>query len=108
MELSAIIAIIRGDRLEHVELSLQELGVRGLSVSKGKGYGEYPNFFARDWMVENVRLEIFTTRDKVDAIAATIMRAAHTGARGDGIVVVYPIEKFFNVRLGAPAMPDAV
>jgi nitrogen regulatory protein P-II 1 len=107
MELSAIVAIVRSDRLEEVEVGLQQLGVRGVSVSKVKGYGEYPNFFARDWMVESVRIEIFTTQDKVDAITATIMKTAHTGARGDGIVVVYPIERFYNIRQGAQVTPDA-
>ena len=107
MELTAIIAIIRSDRLEEVELGLQELGVMGVSVSKVKGYGEHANFFARDWMVESVRLEIFTRKDHVEAITATIMNTAHTGARGDGVVVVYPIERLFNVRLQSEAVPDA-
>ena len=108
MELSAIIAIISSDRLEQVELGLQELGVAGVSVSKVKGYGEYRNFFAHDWMVESVRLEIFTRKDKMEAITAAIMKTAHTGAPGDGIVVVYPIERFLNIRLQSEATPDHV
>ncbi len=107
MELSAVIAIIRREKLEEVERALRELGVSGISVSKVKGYGEYHNFFAGDWMVENVRLEIFTRKDKVDAITETILNTAYTGSRGDGIVAVFPIEKFFNVRLQSEAVPDA-
>lgn len=106
MDLSAVIAIIRRDRLEEVEKELRRIGVRGISVSKVKGYGEYHNFFAEDWMVESVRLEIFTRKDKVDAITSAIMKAAHTGSPGDGIVSVYPIEKFFNIRLRSEATPD--
>ena len=108
MDLSVIIAIIRRDMLENVEQGLRELGVRGVTVSKVKGYGNYHNFFARDWMVESVRLEIFTRKDKVDAIAAAIMKTAHTGSPGDGVVVVYPIEKFFNIRHQSEATPDHV
>lgn len=107
MELNAVIAIIRRDMLEDVERSLQELGVKGVSVSKVKGYGEYPNFFTRDWMVDSVRLEIFTRKDKVDEITAAIMKAAHTGSPGDGIIVVYPVAKYFNIRLRSEATPDA-
>lgn len=106
MDLSVIIAIIRRDRLENVEQGLREMGVRGITVSKVKGYGNYHNFFAQDWMVESVRLEIFTRKDKVDAIAAAIMKTAHTGSPGDGVVVAYPIEKFFNIRLRSEATPD--
>ena len=106
MDLKAVIAIIRRDRLEQVEKGLREIGVRGINVSKIKGYGEYHNFFTADWMVDSVRLEIFTRKDRVDAILATILENGHTGSPGDGIVVVYPIERFVNVRLRSDVTPD--
>lgn len=59
-------------------------------------------------MVESVRLEIFTRTDKVDALTAAIVKAAHTGLVGDGIVVVYLIQKFLNIRLRSEATPDQV
>lgn len=106
MDLRAVIAVVRRDRLERIEEELQNLGVRGITVSKVKGYGEYQDFFTRDWMVENVRLDIFTRKDKVEAIVAVLMKAAHTGTPGDGIVVVHPIEAFLNIRLQSEATPD--
>jgi nitrogen regulatory protein P-II 1 len=74
MDLSVVLAAIRGNVLERVEQGLREIDVRGISVSKVKGYGEYHNFFARDYMVESVRLEIFTRTDKVDAITPAHVR----------------------------------
>ncbi len=106
MDLSVVIAIIRREALEAVEKALREFDVKSISVSKVKGYGEYHNFFARDWMVESVRVEIFTRKDKVDTITSAIMNAAHSGSPGDGIVVVYPVERFFNIRLRSEATPD--
>jgi nitrogen regulatory protein P-II 1 len=108
MDLRAVIAIIRRDQLERVEKGLREIGVRGINVSKVKGYGEYHNFFAADWMVESVRLEIFTRKDRVDAIMATILDTGHTGSPGDGVVVVYPIERFANIRLRSDVTPDNI
>ena len=108
MDLRAVIAIIRRDRLERVEQDLREIGVRGINVSKVKGYGEYHNFFTADWMVDSVRLEIFTRKDKVDAITAAIVEAGHTGSPGDGVVVVYPIERFVNIRLRSDVTPDNI
>jgi nitrogen regulatory protein P-II 1 len=108
MDLRAVIAIIRRDRLERVEEGLREIGVRGINVSKVKGYGEYHNFFAADGMVDSVRLEIFTRKDRIDAIMAAILDAGHTGSPGDGIVVVYPIERFANIRLRSDAIPDNI
>ena len=108
MDLSAVIAIIRRGQLERVEKGLREIGVRGINVSKVKGYGEYHNFFTADWMMESVRLEIFTRNERVDAILATILETGHTGSPGDGVVVVYPIERFANIRLRSDVTPDNI
>ena len=106
MDTKLIIAIIRRDRLEPVEQKLQEIGVERINVSKVKGYGEYRDFFARDWMVEEVQIEIFTRQYKVESIAAAIMEAAHTGVPGDGVVAVIPIDKLFLIRTRAEATPE--
>lgn len=106
MEIRAVVAYIRRNKLEDVEKRLQEIGVERIDVSKVKGYGEYHDFFARDWMVEAVRVEILTRRDEVDAIAAAIMDAAHTGVPGDGVVAVVPVEKFYLIRTRSEATPD--
>lgn len=106
MDIRAVVAYIRRDKLEDVEKRLQEIGVERIDVSKVKGYGEYHDFFARDWMVEEVRVEILTRRDEVDAIAAAIMDAAHTGLPGDGVVAVVPIEKLYLIRTRSEATPD--
>ncbi len=106
MDIKQIVAIIRRDKLEEVEKKLQGMGVERINVSKVKGYGEYHDFFARDWMIEEVRLEIFTRKGKVETITAAIMDAAHTGVPGDGIVAVVPVEKFFLIRTRSEAIPD--
>lgn len=103
MDIKLIIAIIRRDKLEAVEQRLKGTGVERINVSKVKGYGEYHDFFARNWMVEEVRLEIFTKHDEVEKITTAIMNAAHTGVPGDGVVAVIPVEKFFLNRTRAEA-----
>ncbi len=106
MDIKLVIAIIRHDKLEPVEQKLKETGVERINVSKVKGYGEYHNFFARNWMVEEVRIDIFTRNDEVEKIAAAIMDAAHTGVPGDGVIAVVPVEKFFLIRTRAEATPQ--
>jgi nitrogen regulatory protein P-II 1 len=105
LEFRKVTAIVRAEVLERVERRLQELGVPGLSVTRVKGYGEYANFFARDWLVEHVRIEIFVTRQRAAEIAAAIVTAGRTGAKGDGIVAVLPVEAVYHVRTGALATP---
>jgi nitrogen regulatory protein P-II 1 len=98
MEWKNIIAIIRTDKLEDVESRLKEINVRGISVTKGKGYGEYANFFTSDWYVTHARLEIYCEALRTDEIANIIIEAAHTGVAGDGIVTVLPVEKIYRIR----------
>lgn len=106
MDIKLIIAIIRRDKLEPVEQKLKDTGVERVNISKIKGYGEYHDFFSRDWMVEEVKLEIFTRKDKVEAVTEAIMDAAHTGLPGDGIIAVVPIEKFLLIRTQSEATPE--
>lgn len=98
MEAKKITAIIRCTCLEAVEGRLRELGVKGMSVTHVKGLGEYANFFTRDWLTDHTRIEIFTSQEKADAIVAAIMECANTGARGDGIVAVLPVDKVYRIR----------
>jgi nitrogen regulatory protein P-II 1 len=106
MNIKLITAIFPRDRLEAVEKTLQAIGVERIDVSKVRGYGEYRNFYARDWMIDEVKLDIFTRTDEVESIATAIMDGAHTGEPGDGIVAVVPIEKFYLIRTRSEATPD--
>lgn len=100
MEFRKVTAIIKSEVLEKVEQGLRDIGIQGISVTKVKGFGEYANFYSRDWMVSvsHVRIEIFTEKAKVKAIVNAILEAAHLGLPGDGIVVVVPVEQIFRVR----------
>ncbi len=98
MKTNAVIAIIRTDALEQVEVCLRELGIKGISVSQVKGYGEYEDFYSRDHMTVHVRLEIFTAESRAEKIAHCIMKAAHVGQPDDGIVTILPVKKFYRIR----------
>jgi nitrogen regulatory protein P-II 1 len=108
MELKKIIAIIRSGLLKDVEGRLKKIGVRGLTVTRVKGYGEEKAIWAQDWLGEHARIEIFADKIKADAIAAAIMEVAHTGAQGDGIVCILPVEKIFRIRTKSEVKPDEI
>ena len=106
MELRKVTAIIRTAVFEKVEKRLQAMGVHGMSVARVRGYGQYANYFATDWLVTHLRIEIFTERTKAEQFAAAIVEAAHCGAPGDGIVVILPVEKMFRIRSKSEVRPD--
>lgn len=108
MKYKKIIAIIRVGHLEKVEHGLQEHGVKGITVSRIKGFGEYANYFSRNGMCEHARIELFVSEDEVPQIVERIMETAHTGASGDGMVAVVPVEALYRIRTKQPATSDEV
>lgn len=106
MALRKVVAIVRNETLEKVEGRLVELQVKGISVTKVKGYGEYANFFKPDWMVTHSRVEIFTEEAEAVRIAAAIMEVAHTGMDGDGIVAILPVLKLYKIRTKSEVLPE--
>lgn len=103
-----VTAIVRMDRVERVEAALQDIHVSGVSVTPVKGYGEYVDFFARDWMAEYVRFEIFTSAQHAERIVGVILDAASSGTRGDGIVCLSPVERVWRVRSKRLAPADEI
>jgi nitrogen regulatory protein P-II 1 len=101
-----IIANFRDDRLGDVEKRLEKLGVERINVCKVKGFGEYHNFFAPNWLTREVRLEVFTKQEEVEVVASAIMEAAHTGVPGDGVVAVLPIERLYLIRTRSEATSE--
>jgi len=106
MQLKKIVAIIRNRFLIEVENRLVEMRVKGISVTKVKGYGEYVNFFNANWLVTHSRIEIFTEEGRVDEIAAAIMEVANTGQEGDGILAVIPVSKLYRIRTKSEITQD--
>jgi len=108
MELALVVAIMPAPDLADVERRLAGIGVRGITVTKVKGYGEHANFFSRDWMTDEVKVEVFAARDKVEGITATILDSIHTGSPGDGIVAVLHVDQVFSGRTRTAAIPNWV
>lgn len=98
MHIRKVTAIVRCTLLEQVERRLQEIGLPGMTVTHVKGFGEYANFFRRDWTVTHARIEVFVDRDDSDRIVEAILDAAHTGAPGDGMIAVLPVERMYRIR----------
>lgn len=98
MEFVNIVAIIRSGVLKRVEEKLREVGAPGVTVSHIRGYGEYADLYKDDWMVEQIRLDIFAAEADAERIVTALMEAAHTGMEGDGVVAVMPVQSLYHVR----------
>ncbi|MCG5078532.1 P-II family nitrogen regulator [Paraburkholderia tagetis] len=105
MELKCVVAVVRPEVVEVLERKLGAIHIHGVTVTRVRGFGAHPNYFADDWTTEHVKIEIFAQAENVDALVKTIMDIAHVGGIGDGVVAVIPVEKFFRVRNQAEAGP---
>ena len=108
MEIRKVIAIVRSSALQDVLKSLKALKVEGVTVFPVKGYGEHANFYKSDWMVDNVKVELFTKLSRVDAIVNAILESPHAGVAGHGMIAVMPVEKLYRINTGAEATPDEI
>jgi len=108
MELKNVIAIIPTEILGKVEKQLQKIGVKGVTVTQVRGYGEHKDLLREDWLHTHARIEIFAAKTKADLIAAVIMETACTGMPGNGIVCILPVEKIYRIRTKSEANPEEI
>src|SRR6266496_3245368 len=76
MEFKKIVAIVRTQVLGDVEDRLVSMRVKGISVTRVKGYGEYTTFIHPDWRFTHARIEIYTEQSMVELIVEAILESA--------------------------------
>ena len=99
--------IIRPFKLEEVKEALNNVGVRGMTVSEvrgsGRSRGHTELYRGNEYTIEFVpklKLEIVIAEEDVDKVVAAVQQAAATGKIGDGKVFVLPIEETIRIRTG--------
>ncbi len=98
MNYRKVTAIFRLALLGNVVKKLQELGVKGVTVTKVKGYGEYADYYAKDLLTTHARVELFVEKKEAEIIAQAIMDVACLDMEGDGVVAILPVEKLYRIR----------
>jgi nitrogen regulatory protein PII len=100
-------AIIRAERLQHVQDALDELGVSGLTVTevmgcgRQKGYTEqYRGSRANISLLPKLKVESVVSDTAVDKAVDAIVGGAYTGETGDGRVFAYDVEQAIRIRTG--------
>lgn len=109
-------AVIQPFKLDAVTLALEEIpAFRGMTVSDCRGFGQEklagahdaapgaspPHRHGADFIdfTTKLKLEIAVVgRAGADLVVGTIARTAHTGRRGDGKIVAWPLARVVRVR----------
>lgn len=99
--------IIRPFKLEEVKEALNNVGVRGITVSEIRGFGRSRGhtelYRGSEYTIEFVpklKLEIVVAEENVDKVIEAVQQSASTGKIGDGKVFVLPIDEIIRIRTG--------
>ena len=100
-------AIIKPFKLDEVKEALNDLGIKGLTVTEAKGFGRQKGhtelYRGAEYVVEflpKVKLEILVADERAGAIAKAIEDAARTGQIGDGKIFILPVDEALRIRTG--------
>lgn len=100
-------AIIKPFKVDDVKEALNEIGIKGMTISEVKGYGRQKGhkeiYRGAEYIVDFIpkaKLEIVVEAVHVDEVVECIRQAANTGKIGDGKIFVLPIEEVVRVRTG--------
>jgi nitrogen regulatory protein P-II 1 len=102
-----VTAVVKPHKWEDVRVTLEGVGVTGMTVSEVSGYGRQKGhtevYRGAEYdiaLVPKVRIEIVVADGDVQAVVDAIVSSAQTGRIGDGKVWVQAVESVVRVRTG--------
>ena len=100
-------AIIKPFKLDEVKDQLNEIGVKGITVSEVKGFGRQKGhaelYRGAEHIVDflpKIKLEIIVSDELVDDVINAVTKSAQTGRIGDGKIFVTSLEDTIRIRTG--------
>ena len=103
-------AIIKPFKLDEVKDALNEVGLKGITVTEAKGFGRQKGhtelYRGAEYVVDflpKVKIEIVLEDALVEKAIEAIQQAAHTGRIGDGKIFVTNVEEAIRIRTGRRA-----
>jgi nitrogen regulatory protein P-II 2 len=102
-----IVAVIRPEKLEAVQLALNAVDVYLMTASDVRGCGRQRGFTEQYRgnqvvirLLSKVKLEIAVNDDYVKPAVDAILKAAHSGNIGDGKIFVLDLGECYRIRTG--------
>jgi nitrogen regulatory protein PII len=100
-------AIIRPDRFDNVAQVLEEEGFSGFTITDVRGHGQSPEKVG-EWrgqtyelhVTHKLQIAMIVEDGEVTAAVKAIIKAARTGALGDGLVTVTDVAAVYSIRTG--------
>jgi nitrogen regulatory protein P-II 1 len=100
-------AIIKPFKLDEVKDSLNDLGIKGMTITEVKGFGRQKGhtetYRGAEYTVDfvpKVKIEIVVSDEIVQRAVEAITNAAKTGTIGDGKIFITSLSEAIRIRTG--------
>jgi nitrogen regulatory protein P-II 1 len=105
--LKKIEAIIKPFKLDEVKDALNDMGIKGMTISEVKGFGRQKGhteiYRGAEYVIDflpKVKIEVVVEQEMSGKVVEVIQKAARTGKIGDGKIFVLPVEEVIRIRTG--------
>jgi nitrogen regulatory protein P-II 1 len=105
--LKKIEAIVKPFKLDEVKDALNDLGIKGMTISEVKGFGRQKGhteiYRGAEYVIDflpKVKIEVVVEEGMAGKVIEVIQKAARTGKIGDGKIFVLPVEEVIRIRTG--------
>ncbi|MBS3779947.1 MAG: P-II family nitrogen regulator [Desulfovermiculus sp.] len=99
--------IVRPFKVDEVKDKLNDVGIKGMTVTEVKGYGRQRGhteiYRGAEYEVDFVpkaKIEVVVEDSLVDQAVTATQEAARTGKIGDGKIFITPTEQAIRIRTG--------
>ena len=99
--------IIKPFKLDEVKDALNEIGVKGMTITDIKGFGRQKGhtelYRGAEYVVDfvpKVKIEVIVPDELVEKICSVIEKTAKTGKIGDGKIFVLHVDDAIRIRTG--------
>ncbi len=100
-------AVIKPFKLDEVKDKLNEIGIKGITVSEVKGFGRQKGhtelYRGAEYVVDflpKIKLEIVIADGQLDEVVNSNIKSAQTGRIGYGKIFVTNLEETIRIRTG--------
>ena len=108
-----VTAVIKPFKLDDVREALSTIGVQGITVSEGKGFGRQKGhtelYRGAEYVVDflpKTKVEVAVSDEMLDQTIEAISAAAQTGNIGDGKIFVTSLEQSIRIRTGETGVDE--
>lgn len=100
-------AMIRPQKLDAVKSALNEIGVRGMTITEVRGSGKQKgltqHYRGAEYtinLLQKVKIEIVVQDEETKVVVDAIAQSARTGEIGDGKIFLTPVSDVIRIRTG--------